>query len=521
MRTPIRALIWHEWRLCRWPFLAATLLPMGFSLLAFLARSPDAVEVSIVVNCFALAMLTLVLGLWRGTVESLDPGFPQDVLVLPVRTRTLVTVLFAVRLLCVLCAGLLIASATFLCIFKEYEWPSAAFVPALVFPYVIALFLAVGWLLSPLGPVGNGFTTLVLVFPGLAITLAIVGDSMGEDALPLLVILLCAGIPMAYAVALAGASLYRCGKSGAVSAWLAQLVSFRFRGRAKPFSSPMAAQTWYEWRYRAWLLPALSIALTCLLAVPLLVSLSDSRSREDWRVSAALVLITVAPAAAVAAGFLAQNMSSSAVPFLMTRPMRTADLAWARVRAAVRATLAVALPMAVTFVAIALPTLMNGRESLLLKLVFGVGFYLCLPLLVTWILYWFSFVLGAGYSLLGASYAALALFTWTVWGSSPRDEIADLFFGWVPAVAILAMSIMVFVAGQKRGLVSWKTAGMLLIPWVPVTVVSAFCIDRRVLPWDLHGLSLLPFVAVVADAAILAALPPATTAFLIAWRRHR
>lgn len=157
-------------------------------------------------------------------------------------------------------------------------------------------------------------------------------------------------IPLAYVVACVAVARARRGD---VPDWSGPFAPFRrgagvaWRGR-RGFSSPIAAQTWYEWRRHGRTLPAL-VGLVVPAELGLLFIPGNDTAPVVFT-TLAIVLLTPLFLAVVAAPAL-----STSSPFGTTRPMTTASLVRAKLTMTVLSTLAawilvlVCIPLALSW----------------------------------------------------------------------------------------------------------------------------------------------------------------------------
>src|SRR5262249_27555415 len=131
--------------------------------------------------------------------------------------------------------------------------PTVSWWPAFLLAAWLACFQAVCWTLvrAPL----LRLVVAILGFPSLALTAGLIWAKFNlRFTLPQVNVGLCALLVTAYAVAVAGVARDRRGDRVGW-AWLGRLLLRavpRWRGRERPFASPMAAQRWLEVRRHGW-----------------------------------------------------------------------------------------------------------------------------------------------------------------------------------------------------------------------------------------------------------------------------
>ena len=546
MSSPIRALIWHEWRLYRWAVAVALFLYVSVILFAASdSTGNDALECALVLNTLVTLGMMLFLGFWRGGAPDLDPGFPVRMLTLPVRTSALVSVMFLFRVVLIAVSMSVALAISFICFRTDASEFIGVPVRALGCADLMALFLAATWFFSALGPLGNTVATFAVALP-----LALAGIwFLAHSHVPFRVWPVFFGaVPAGYAAALIGVALYRSGRSATALSRVMQAFP-RTRGslarawwrvrRARPFASPMDAQAWFEWHRNASLLPPLALVLAGWLTAAMVLSESRSSDWGLWVAFAPLWLLVSSVVAAAAMGGLTvlrdyADRASGLAVFSMTRPISTAHMARARLKAGLRSVALTVLFMAVIFAALLFSAAVPGSRlwSLLQSpqfvpsLLLGAG---C-AVLGMWVLYWLAAPVCLGWGFFTLLYGIALLIGAITTG--PRSdfvrslETAQLL--WVPAACVLLATAAAFQMASKRRLVSPKAQVISLVVWLAIVIPSAYVYYGRWIPALVtHSTGVVPpFIPVpvfafYASLLLLAFAPLATVPLWLTWWRHR
>jgi hypothetical protein len=313
------------------------------------AAARTVVDVALVSVQFIFPYLVSVFVYSDSTLGGKTTGFPPRLFTLPVRTCWLVgwPMLYGTVTAALVWLGLL-----WLILVPGGYAQSVAWWLALVPAAYLACTQAVCWTLARAPLLRLVVVILVLPSIGLGILLFLATHNLHLTIFQL-TLGLCVLIGTAYAVAVAGVARDRRGDRWGW-AWLGRLVpgarlpwspspyplppeggEGRVRGaRERSFASPPAAQRWLEVRRHGWVLPALVGLFLAMLFWAKAIPLSPV---EVARVAVAVVGFPAVLAFFVGFGmgktsFWARDLRLSA--FLATRPLTSAALADAKLRAA-------------------------------------------------------------------------------------------------------------------------------------------------------------------------------------------
>jgi len=308
-------------------------------------------------SCIPVMAFVICSFAYNGDVplEAMESAFPRWTFVLPARTWTLVgwPMLQAVGVTVGAWIGWNVT------VFRPAGLDLPAVWPGLLLAAVVAWLQAVCWTPHPLPFLRIVTLILVVGLVGLVALFAPDLSPLAKAALfaPLL--------PAAYGVALLGVAKARHGDlpewRWPVGAWRAILAALPRRG--VPISSPLAAQTWFEWRMRGIGFPlvvGLCVLVWWQIALLAEKSLSDPTLREISPAFAAFVAAMSAPGYLLAvllampllfAGVFGTEVGgvrrvdgkpvdpSGCHPFVALRPLTDGELFLAKLRMAVRTTL--------------------------------------------------------------------------------------------------------------------------------------------------------------------------------------
>ena len=347
MRSPAHALAWEFGSRHRWGMiaivvyllaLAATKLLILESGQAVTLDSPESFALVVMVPMtasFTYFLAVFSFGL-EGDLGRRESIYPARMFTLPVTTAALAG---WPMLLGVLAVVLLWPAARFLAV-----WPSGLYMP-LVWPGALAAaFLA--WM--------QVFMWMPYGLPGLRVIVAVVWLTM-IDVIVILAIhfkisetMMVAGlvplVPVAYFAARAAVARARRGD---VPDWRPAFARLREIGssrvyRREEFRSAAGAQLWFEWKRFGWSLP---FAVAMLLPFELLVLFAATDA--PMLVFLILVIVLLTPpfmAAFTAASIRKSNPYASdsyvLTPFLATRPVTSAAIIAAKLKAMMWSTLA-------------------------------------------------------------------------------------------------------------------------------------------------------------------------------------
>jgi hypothetical protein len=347
---------------------------------------------------------------------------------------------------------------------------------------------------------------------------------------------LCAIIGMAYLAAVAGVARDRRGDRLSW-AWLGRLLLAAvpgWRGRERPFASPLAAQRWLEVRRHGWLLPALVGLFLAMLFWGAALPLSRA---EVARIALAIVGVPALLAFFVGFGmgktsFWARDLRLSS--FLATRPVSCTALAHAKLQAAALSALAA---WGVVLLLAPLWVVFSGNGEVV-RALWGVLVHgqpawklgLLVPMALAGLvgLTWLQLVAGMGLSLTGRAavvngvvllygLVGTALVSLAIWtGLHPNffDTLLIVLWWLAGGLALLKLSAAAWT-WMRPGF--WRDRPVVrLTLWLGITacllVPLYSVVPQNPVPTPLIAL----FVVLALPLTRLTALPAA-----LAWNRHR
>jgi len=463
MRSPAAAIAWEFRRRHRWGLIAVAAYMLVLGTIRLLVLEPgrgidfeDAPSFALAVVVpltatfmYFLAVFSFGLG---GDVAARQSMYPVRMFSLPVTTAGLAgwPMIYGAAAI-----ALLWFATRFLAL-----WPSGVDVP-MVWPAVLAASLlawtqALTWTSYPLRGMRVIVTVLWLVVIDAVVMVAL--ESKASE--PVMLAILAPHVPLAYLVARLSVARARRGDVPDWRQSFARLGRFtdvqrRRRGR---FSSAAHAQAWFEWRRFGRSLPAL-VGILLPFELALLFVFSDTPAIV-FETLLGVLLTPPFMAAFVAPTAGKSNQpgrdSYGVTPFMATRPLTSASLVAAKLKAATWSTLAAWLPILV-----AIPIALRWSGSS--------------PTVVEWKRQLIEAVgtpRAAAIALLGI--AALVAATWKQLvqslyiSMSGRDWI-------VKSSALLALSLLTVavplahsIAGNKAAMAALWTA----LPWIAAVLVG-------------------------------------------------
>ena len=339
--TKARALAWEEVRTAGAIAGVWTLVCIGYAFQYQLTmgeagwRRGD--ELLTGVMYFAPALLALLLVLNPNNTGHLTGGFSQRVLRLPVSVGMAAPIALFGRALLVFASTALILGANRLLFDGAPEL-------SLALLYVLFYLAAqtVDWLRAAI----SGLTSLLAVAALIALTAA---WGHWEHVEPWLHTprapgwgpgLLAVGMAaaLAHGVSVLAVGAVRTGRRvGIPEIWeWPERFSFRRAPNLAPFSSPLAAQTWFELRRVGWVMPLTAIGLWTLVLVPALLLEGEEVLRGWSFVAVAYLMILTLLASflhALRSAVLGFRFKPGQIGFEYMRPMSSAHYASAKIRA--------------------------------------------------------------------------------------------------------------------------------------------------------------------------------------------
>ena len=390
---------------------------------------------------------------FTGDVAARQSMYPSRLFVLPVTTRALTfwPMLFGTASIVVVGLAAQVA-----------PWPQGIHPPLWTIALavvVLAWIQAFTWMSYPLRGLriaaAVGVLTVMDVGLVVAIELRIPAAVMVAVLLPLL--------PLGYLTALAAVARARRGDvpdwSGASAAVARSAAAFRAHGRR--FTSAMDAQTWFEWHAYGWSLPTWVAILTTIEGAALFADAGYERLL--WIKLGVVMATPPIMASFVAASVRRADMTSrdeaGLPPFLATRPLTSAALVAAKLRAAAWSTLAA---WAVVIVIVPIALHLSNNWSIVtdrvqrLRDVIGTARTAALLLLV----------LALAVAL---TWKRLMLSMYV--GLSGRPWLVRLHFG-VTLAFLVGLLILLGPLGRRlRDNVDWQVAAWNVLPWMLGTLV--------------------------------------------------
>ncbi|MBM3290697.1 MAG: hypothetical protein FJY92_11145 [Candidatus Hydrogenedentes bacterium] len=306
---------------------------------------------------------------------------------------------------------------------------------------------------------------------------------------------------------------------------VATRITYFDRDRSE-FASPEAAQQWLEWRRGAYLFPWISLALGILLVLTL--QMPGEKMLDRFLVSFNVLVIAPAVIASLV-GYLLTRGGNDYQWFVGARPLSTATIAQARLRAGIKAMIWAYVLLGLLFVITfkvkfphdpMLASLVEGLRSITsTDGPFGEGVVLLLfvsmvAVLTSWSLLWLARSAGA---VVWIAFAVVSVWFYSsgaVYQYNPETKQ----FESPTTPFIFAMAACLGIAGACaiatavwRGYIRPVTLIAVLAVWAAIALAGyrmSFAIDLGG-PWVLAACALLPLV------------PLASIPLTLEWQRHR
>jgi hypothetical protein len=515
--------------------LAAT-YPLVFSL----SREPAVLILSFLplLGVFGYVLNAMLVS---GEPGSLLAGYPRAMLVLPVRTRTLV---FWPMLYGSLGAVLLWLFTAVL-VYGRSGYSAPILLPCLALTALMAWVHALTWLPIPnyllrhlviLVVVSTlGFLPYWLMASELVSRAEIVGLLLGY-------------IPAAFALALLAVESQRRGQAWDFPRWLSRRgrearPPARLR-RSRPFRSPDAAQFWYEWDCHGWSLPGLTGFNLMLYAGLWLLASRRADSLALPFFLGAFVSLPIVFAGAVGGGLGRLRppwmMLRGFGAFVAIRPMTSGALVAAKFRVALASVL---LTWAITAVTLTVCLVATGNILRSSEVIAGLlsakpGWrapaILVMALVLLPALTWKHLTDTVALVITGRKWLAdgsvfvsagvlLGLTAVIIWFAQHREYLPRLIgaMPWVVACAGVlkgTLAVAVYRSALRHRLMNWPAFWSILGVWLALTVVGAgmavLCLSAGTLP-----VSRLTLVVGIATYMPLVRYPSSILA--LEWNRHR
>jgi hypothetical protein len=541
MHSPAAALAWEFWGRHRRGLAGVCVLVLGFAL--FSAAVSMSAKSASLHSMWFLMCLAYVFGVFAygfdGRLETAESGFPARLFVLPVRTWVLVG--------WPMLQGMATAVLLWVIWDRLVLQANGVQTPAwwtLMLAAVVATSQAIVW-----QPFGLPWVRLVVAIPLITAVIRVPGPfalagyplldpDTRNNVLGAFAVTLISG---AFLVAWSGVSRARHGETaGKLWAIGATGRSGRVWRDRPPFSSPLQAQVWYEWRRRGF-----SYLLTVMISVAAVMACGLLFEKTAHAMVGYVPIFLLLPP--IIAGFWGSYMGGAGDPvkslfeltaYSATRPMSNTTIVAAKLRMAARTA-------TITWTAVVIATVvwlaatggfhelsrmwdrgvvyLGTARIVALSVLLVVG-----PVLVIWRL----FVVNLWVGLIGRRWVAhiqvivmaMVMTNGTlVWlWSRLEDARFDRFLDALPWMALGAVVLKFLIAGwmlrilHRRGAMTAVTAGRLVGIWFLVAAMLfgllVWIIPEGFVP--VYGLAL--GVALTVPFARLASAPLA-----LAWNRHQ
>jgi hypothetical protein len=455
---------------------------------------------------------------------------------LPVRTSVLVA--WQMVHMSVLVSALVLVMAVCFQLFTGLSFPVLA--PALFCCAALAWTIAGLWILK-----GSQFLALFFVAIGPILLILCFGNgvffretwrsemgTLGEAPLPVLILLFLLSLLAAYLIGVAGAARDRRGDSfslAPVREWLSERLG-SFRTRQKRFSSPAAAQFWFEWRQKGHLMPIIAAVIhACIMVFSLAGVISRPGHAFETAIGFSCVFLSLAwfPMGLL---FGMRDTSSGKWElgaFAATRPLRDRDLSFATLKAgaaSIAATFAVCVLAILPWVVVgSLEDLPGKRVAYQYPLALG---YLCGLLLSGWTV----MALAACITLTGRKFALaivlapfivfffgiMTLGTWNPMSPGRREALLETLVIFITSGCLLG-AFAAFTAAYRKRLIGKGLVFLSVGLWLLFVVCAVGLWLRFREPSEPMFFPL--FLLIVLTALPVA--PPALAPLALSWNRHR
>lgn len=536
----LQALTWEECRVGGAIAATCAIMSIPFMLIYQWMNMPHAraLQDSLLVSgVFAVPFVTALLLVFSPDYSGeLVGGFSKRIMRLPIPTWAAVLVPLAMRTVFVL----LSAAVSFLCCYLIFGQAPGIQV-ALLFACIYLAIQTADWMRAPISGLSSALLLLALVvvyitFRYLDDTISAVLATQSQAIIALFVFTACVSL-IAYGFSVASVGAARVGRrAGIPEIWeWPQRITKHWPARSHAFSSPLSAQTWFELRRTAWIIPAVTFGVWALAAF--LISINSPGNASMDTTGAVLIFGTFLLGAIVhgaRTGVLGIRRQTGNPGFHFLQPLTDAGLAQARIAA----NLIVFAPtlLLVLYVHYALGCRDYLPNVVLYNLAIGgtsvreiVWTYASRGVLlglIAWALLAIGtrtvrITLAGAIGVLVVIWANLAIVVHELgiyhkWDSGHSSSIAEIAAcAFVAAMFILALSI-----AYRRGLLAPRALAVSCASWLLTA-----CLLFRAVPQSSSG-GLLPFwglmasVAVCLGAAALVPLPYVSLLLDTSRRRH-
>jgi hypothetical protein len=536
-------LTWEFWGRNRWAFRVFVVFVAVWAVLAAVAPGREPERFAALGSIwFGMGMCFLIVIFSHGAevrLETADSGFPARHFLLPVRTSVLV--------------GWPMLQGALAAVLAWVIWDHCVLRPCgIETPFWWTAMLAAGVVTTqallwvPFGlpwvrvPVAIVVLTALVRAPTL---LARAGERFTEPDTENAILTTCAAvlIPIAFLLARFGVSRARRGDG---PDWLRGVGLLRAAGKdtreRPPFSSPLRAQMWYEWRLRGQGFPLLVLfMLLGAMAWGVLLEPNDN-NRTEFGVTLLFVPILFACFCGSYMGATGDNFRTLfAIPvFAATRPMSNSGIVTAKLRTALRTAvttwvMTVALLLGWLVYTGGVRDLPRVWEHAVTHFGFARACVLCVllavgPVAILWRLLVENLWVGLTGRIWVGHVAALAsviiplqaLYEWTLWKADPgrMERILNA----LPWIAGAAVAVKLVVAGwalralRRRDALTAGTAWRLVTAWALCTAglfgLLVWLVPAGLVP--VYGLALGAVLTVPCARLLVAPLA-------LEWNRHR
>lgn len=523
MHSPVRALLWEQWRHIRWPMLAAFLFMMTVAAADWMlnVRGSWDTPTELYQFTFIPVMLLFIIFVFvsQGDLNDLHVRFAPRLFALPVRISVLVNCVLLARLAAIWLLAVVTQGSACL-LFRHVEpalfdhWFLAVFVVPLFFAVITACFQSVLW--------WPGLHVLLRVGVILGVYVAFI--LIGKHGLFEVNLLLFALLALlAYSGTMVGVMHARRGGQAHRPKWVESKLQHR-TGRAKPFASAASAQVWFEWKTKGRYLPLAAGVLLPLVVGGFVWYVGDGGRSATRTLATAPIWVVMglaycAPMGAAILGMLMpaidyRHHASGFSTFAMTRPMHTRALGAARLKMGALSIVATYALMALILCFMAgVPTFLGTLKFISTELEIGahtVAFAhlgIIVYAAICWILLWLGLPFAAGSVVAAVISETLSLSPSVRW--------------WSLSAVVACLTVFTFLAAYRHKLVSSVAVCVLAVAWAFMGAAIIIYAKALGIPigsgddWAVRG------IAAAMALALLPLLPFATVPLTIHWFRHR
>ncbi|MBX7257998.1 MAG: hypothetical protein K1Y02_16680 [Candidatus Hydrogenedentes bacterium] len=335
----LQALTWEECRVGGAIAATCAMMSIPFMFMYQWTNMPHAraLQDSLLVSgVFAVPFLTALLLVFSPDYSGeLVGGFSKRIMRLPIPTWAAVLVPLALRTVFVL----LSAAVSFLCCYLIFGQAPGIQV-ALVFACIYLAIQTADWMRAPISGLSSALLLLALVvvyvtFRYIDDTISAVLATQSHAIIALFVFTACVSI-IAYGFSVASVGAARVGRRvGIPEIWeWPQRITKHWPARSHAFTSPLSAQTWFELRRTAWIIPVVTFGVWALATF--LISINSPANASMDTTGAVLIFGAFLLGAIVhgeRTGVLGIRRQTGNPGFHFLQPLSDAGLAQARIAA--------------------------------------------------------------------------------------------------------------------------------------------------------------------------------------------